>query len=559
MAAAPSLTSRIVGRARRELGPDLAIRLDRERWRRDARGLREAAPRVPERGTALIVSLSDFVYSLKLESMIAAALRLAGYRPLVLTLPNERWARSYFEAAGIRDFVTPVDDVPAELLAEADAVAAAALAGRPGVQQLKSLEYRGAYVGQQAISTLSRTFERGRISFDDADARAALERLLPEALRATIAADLLLDRVQPDIVVFNEKGYAGYGSIYDLALARGANVIQFVAAGIHTRDALLFKRYTAETRRIHPSSLSSPSWGEAQAAEWTPARDAALDAEFAVRYGSTEKHPDAGLQEGKELKSADAVRQQLGLDPAKPTAILFSHVLWDANLFYGEDLFADQETWLVETVKAACANPSANWVVKLHPANMYKARAGELNDEVAIREAVGELPPHVKLLRPETDINTYSLFAIADAAITIRGTIGMELPCFGVPVLTAGTGRYSGLGFTVDSATREEYLGRLAHIHEQPRLDAATTLLARRHAYALFRLRPFTFTSYRASFADAAHLAHPLSHNLRLVRRSAAAIEAAPDLRELGDWLADPTQLDYLAVVDERAGGGEPA
>jgi hypothetical protein len=283
-----------------------------------------------------------------------------------------------------------------------------------------------------------------------------------------------------------------------------------------------------------------------QAEPWTPADDAALDEEFRIRYGAGEKHPDAGLQEGKEHKAADDVRRQLGLDPAKPTAILFSHVLWDANLFYGDDLFEDQETWLVETVKAACANPHANWVVKLHPANMYKARAGESNDEAAIREAVGPLPPHVRLLHPHTDINTFSLFAVADSGITIRGTIGMELPCFGIPVLTAGTGRYSGMGFTVDSSTREEYLDRLARIHELEPLDSDTTLLARRHASALFRRRPLSFSSYRASFAAAAELAHPLSHNLHLTRRTAAEIDAAPDIRALGEWLGDPELLDYL-------------
>ena len=544
MAGAASFGRRVAGRLRREL-TDREIRRDLAAWRREARGLREARPRAEGRGTALIVSLSDFVFALKLESVLATALRLEGYRPVVLTLPNARWAPAYFAAAGVDGLVTPVTELPAALAAEADQVAAATLEQHRSVQQLKDFEYRGAYVGQQAISTLSRTFERGRISFDEPDVREALARLLPEAVRSTAAADLLLDQVQPDVVVFNEKGYAGYGSIYDLALQRGANVVQFVAAGIHARDALLFKRYTQETRRMHPASLSAASWAQVLSEPWGAAQEAAVDEEFAVRYGEGEKHPDAGLQEGKRLKDVEAVRAQLGLDPAKPTAIVFSHVLWDANLFYGDDLFDDQETWLVETVRAACANPLANWVVKLHPANLYKARAGELNDEAAIREAVGELPPHVQLLRPETDINTFSLFAVADAGITIRGTVGMELPCFGAPMLTAGTGRYSGLGFTIDSATQEEYLGRLARIHELPRLTAEETQLARRHALALFRRRPTHFTSYQASFA-AYELAHPLSHNLRLTATGAAAVEAAADLRELGAWLGDPQQLDWL-------------
>ena len=61
-----------------------------------------------------------------------------------------------------------------------------------------------------------------------------------------------------------------------------------------------------------------------------------------------------------------------------------------------------------------------------------------------IRERVGKLPPHVRVLAPDTKVSTLSLFRSIDAGITVRGSIGYELPCFGVPVVTAGTGRYSG-------------------------------------------------------------------------------------------------------------------
>lgn len=512
-----------------------------------ARAFRRARPRRSGSGRVLIISLSDQVYQLKLEGVLATALRLEGYRPLVLTLQNARWAEPYLRAFGVEDFAYPEQLLDPAHEAEAEAAAAEFLAGEPTVQSLKALEFRGAKVGQQTLSSLSRGFERGRISLAHEDVRAALPGILRDSMKAVLAGEALLDRTDPEIVIFNEKGYAGFGSIYDVALSRGANVIQFVAAGIHWRDALLFKRYTEETRRLHPASVSRESWEALRRLPWTPERERELRGEFDLRYGGGEKHPDAGLQEGKRIVPADEVRAQLRLDPEKKTAVVFSHVLWDANLFYGEDLFEDQETWLVETVRAACGNPRANWIVKLHPANMYKAERGELNDRVAIREALGELPPHVKLLEPETEINTFSLFEVCDYGITIRGTIGMELPVFGIPVLTAGTGRYSGLGFTNDSASAEEYLANLGSIESIPPLPEEETLLAKRHAYGLFRLRPFRFASYRAHFLPAAQLRHPLSHNLELLPRSPEEVERADDLRGFAEWALDRSKLDYLA------------
>jgi hypothetical protein len=506
---------------------------------------RSAKPGSETRTTVLIVSLSDFVYQLKLEGILGKALQLAGCRVVALTHTWSRWGEPYFRAFGIDEFVHPEDFVDDLAAHEVDEAVAHALSGEVRVQALRRFVFRGANVGEQTLSTLSRRFERGRISLSDPSVRVALEDGLRDSIRSVVAAERLLDELDPDVVLFNEKNYTGFGSIYDLALKRNANVIQFVMSGIHWRDALVFKRFTEDTRRVHPTSLAGPSWQQVRDLPWTEQRERELRDEFALRYGGEDLHPDAGLQAGKQLKPADAVRTQLGLDRSRKTVVVFSHVLWDANMFFGEDLFEDQETWLVETVRAACANDAVNWIVKLHPANRYKSGAADLNDAVAIREALGELPPHVRLLWPETDINTYSLFAVTDVGVTIRGTIGMELPVFGIPVLTAGTGRYSGLGFTIDSKTADEYRARLLHAHEISPLDEEAVLLAKRHAYALFRMRPFRFTTYRSHFMPPDRLHHPLSHNLEPTVRTAREVEEARDLRAFGEW-ALGGELDYL-------------
>ena len=63
-----------------------------------------------------------------------------------------------------------------------------------------------------------------------------------------------------------------------------------------------------------------------------------------------------------------------------------------------------------------------------------------------------------------------AIFEFIDIGITVRGTAGMELPCFGKTTLTAGTGRYSQLGFTNDSDTKVEYLNKLRNIENLPNM-----------------------------------------------------------------------------------------
>jgi hypothetical protein len=499
-------------------------------------------------GVALIASLTYSSYQVKQEGMIAKAFALKGLEPVAVMLPDAAMARRYLELFGVRRFVDLGEFLDEAAEREAQREAQALLDSVREPSDLKQLTFRGADVGRQALSTVSRYLHEGGVDLDDPQARALLSELLPSAIRTAIASEALLDEYRPDVVLFNERNYADQGPLCDLALARGLNIIQFV--GGFEDDTLVFKRYTEETKALHPRSISDDSWPLVAAMDWTPEHDRALDAEFARRYDRTATFLARWNQGWTRRQPRHEIVSNLGLDPAKRTAVVFSHVLWDANMFFGRDLFADQEQWFVETVRAACANDKLNWVVKLHPANVWKRKrdgvAGELDEVVAIRERIGELPPHVHLLTPDTDISTWSLFDVTDWGVTIRGSIGFELPCFGKPALTAGTGFYSGRGFTVDSENREEYLERLRSLENVPPPTDDQVALARKHAYTLFRLRQTRFTSFRSVFQPVEHVDRPFEASIEISLRSADELRQAQDLRRLGDWAVDSRALDYL-------------
>jgi hypothetical protein len=525
----------------------LEVERDVRAFRRRYGSIVGAVPEGPKHGTALLASLTFYPLQLKLEGMLAKALQLQGLEVAAAVPQHARAPRQYLGLFGVSRFAS-LDESP-ELQARAETDAAALLGQVASVAELKELRYRSAFVGRQALSTASRHLHEGGLDLASDRDRAAIERLLALSVRATLAAERLLDELEPQLLVFNERNYAQEGPLSDMALARGLNVVQFVAG--FEDDTLVFKRFSEETRGLHPRSLSDASWQIVRELPWDAAKDGELDDDFARRYDGSSFLSRWNQLSARPLEHAEIVRR-LGLDPAKKTAVLFSHVLWDANMFYGRDLFEDQERWFVETVRAACENDRVNWVVKLHPANAWKLRdagiAGELTDVRVLREQLGPLPRHVQLLMPDTDISTRSLFDLTDWGITIRGSVGFELPCFGVPVLTAGTGYYSGRGFTLDSDTAEEYLARVRAIDEVPALSEEETLLARRHAYALFRLRQTRFTSFRTLYGWIDDPAKPIAPSIEIRARSAAELAKAEDLREVGEWLAHSRASDFLAL-----------
>lgn len=551
-----SLPRRVLARARHELRSPLPrlhrallVERDLRRFRRCFGPVVGAALGDGRGPHVLVASLTDFPYQLKLEGMLAKALELENCRVTVLSLPRRPQARRYHGVFGIDRFVELDAYATPELDARAADEAARLLAQPLDATALKELEFHGAAIGRYVLSTISRNLHASAVDLDDPEARRALEWLLPAAIRSTLAADALLDDVRPDVVVFNERNYSDQGPLSDAALRRRLNVVQFVSA--LQDDGIVFKRFTTETRGLHPRSLSDKTWERVKALPWGERQERELDEDFRRRYDGSDQL-SRRLQEWTHPYSPEEILRKLALDPSKRTAVVFSHVLWDANMFYGVDLFADQGEWFVETVRAACANDRVNWIVKLHPANVWKLRRDayteELDETHLLRDRVGALPPHVAVLPPQSDVAARSVFDVADWGVTIRGSVGLELPALGVPVLTAGTGFYSGRGFTVDSFTREEYLARLARIEETPPLAPNEIELARRHAHALFRLRPTRFTSFRTIVRPLAEIGHVFDHDLVPTVQSVDELRAAGDLRRFAAWAVRSDEPDYLEL-----------
>ncbi|MEA2484362.1 MAG: hypothetical protein QOC55_2309 [Thermoleophilaceae bacterium] len=516
--------------------------------RRYGRAIADPGP-APTEGVALLTCLTYFTLQFKLQGMFAKALQLRGLDVVCSVPDGSKLPARYMRLFGISRFVEPGSFLPPDADAVTAAEARRQLDSVTTFEEVKELSYHGALVGRQALSTASRHLHEGALDLADPEVRASIERLLALAIQSTLASEAMLKALAPRLVLFNERNYALEGPLSDVALERGSDVVQFVSG--FDEDSLVFKRYTTETRGVHPRSLSDASWERVRHLPWDDHKQAELDQDFDRRYAT-----DSFLSRWNHLATTarprDELVRALGLDATRRTAVLFSHVLWDANMFYGRDLFRDQEAWFVETVRAACANDAVNWIVKLHPANAWKLKRdgfeGELSELTAIREHIGELPAHVQLLRPESDIDARSLFALTDWGITIRGSVGFELPCFGVPALTAGTGFYSGRGFTIDSDTAEEYLERLRTIQDIPPLSEEATLLARRHAYALFRLRQSRFTSFRTIYGDSTKKLVDPGVEIRV--RTPEELARSEDLARLGTWLVESHDADYLELAE---------
>jgi len=468
-------------------------------------GLRLANKKVSEsKQVLLIVSVLPLPYCLKLERLIAHSMQEKGYKIVFLT--NRACyskVKAYTTGFGDNTIIVLEDYLSSKGLIRIY-YQLRGLFSRPEgiISKVKAFKYRGANTGLHALASLSAQSNDGGLNASVRHVRRLVRLMLRSALYTDAAIEIIKD-VQPSLVLAGEKGFVGTCEIFYAALSASVDYVQW--CGCHEPNSIMLKRYNYRNSREHPFSLSEDTWR--RILEDAPKADRLKEqvfGQFEEGYSEGSWFKYKSLTHGLVRQGRQELFNKHRLDLSKKTAIIYSHILNDANLFYGVDLFeAGYEEWLIETVRAAASNDLVNWVLKLHPANVSRnaksGYVGEFGELIALKNAFGSIPEFLRVVYPNESTSPFSFFKITDYGVTVRGTVGLELPCFGVPVLTAGTGRYSKKGFTVDSDSREEYLAMIRNIHQVKALSSREVELAHLYAYMVFCVRP---AKYDAMFSD---------------------------------------------------------
>lgn len=502
-----------------------------------------------ESESLLILSFTDLPLHAKFHCLIGRLFQLKKYQVYALNYTGNRFGNKYFDWFGIRVIcwnewvkkITPtseeIENLIEELLPEH-------LTG----PNILPLAYKQVAVGKHALSVTCRKLVEGNLNFQDSATRLLFLSYFKEAVVAVIAAEKLLHDYPIKKVLVRDAGYIPNGAIFETAMYQGLDTIVYEQG--QKTGTWIFKRYTLENYGEHYFSIDKERWSELQHSEWTPEMDQELDQLFTERYLPDSTTDTRRLHSGKRIKSREEVQTILGLDPNKPTAVIFSHIAWDAAFFFGSCLFDDFEDWLYQTVEYAAKNcPEVNWIVKLHPFNAFKLQREDKTEESEMRllRNLMPLPDHIKIMRSDTEINTKSLFQVINYVLTVNGTVGMEFPCFGIPSILAGTGRYNGRGFTIEPPTKEAYFKQLSTLHHIPALKADQVRLARMHFYHLIHDRQYDLSEVLPMKLLKANEAQSDVHdNVDYQLKSNEELKSIHTTSKLQEWLLNSKSADLF-------------
>lgn len=346
------------------------------------------------------------------------------------------------------------------------------------------ITYKNINILKLITSTKLRKEKKGSIDYRNEFKRAIL-KYITSAIKNIEFVIKMIKLHNPEKFFFEDRGYLPDGIFFDVAINSKIDVIEFHAG--HKSGVLNYKRFNGRNKSQHPFSVSSNYLNKLiKSNKINTAINKLVKKELKYCYQNGEWYDEVGTSFFKKRISKEQFIKKYKLNPNYPIAIIFTHVLYDATLFYGKDIFLNYEDWLIKTINYIKHVKTINWVVKCHPANEVKnIRDNKSFSEIdVIKGFFGTIPSYLRIIKSSSNESTLSLYKFIDYCLTVRGTVGIEAACFGIPVITAGTGRYDNLGFTIDSNSKADYFLKLKNINKYKKYSEKKIDIAAKFAYA---------------------------------------------------------------------------
>ena len=499
--------------ARYEAYPDWSAVLNAEPHLWDnARRTAEGGPRV-----LMATAIGSHAHAITLESALSAALTFRGAEVHALLCDGTMSACAECEASLYpeirtfaergpsrdlcRDCLWPAERVYGRLgikvhrysewLSAEDRATATRIAARLPVEEIEQFTLDGLAVGEHARAGALRFFASGSLE-DEPEGERVLRRYLQSALLTAFATRNLLRTINFTSAVVTHGIYVPWGIIGAVARQENVHVATWNVA--YRKRRFIF----SHDDTYHHTLLTEPR------DHWEHSRLSGTQEQELMHYLSSRREGlfDWIVFHRPKRHDAAASARQIGLDPSRPVIGLLTNVTWDAQLHYPANAFPSMVDWLARTCEYFGTRPDLQLLVRVHPAEISGFPPSRQPILTELRKRIPLLPRNVIVVPPQSDLSTYALMSLCNAAIIYGTKTGVELTSVGIPVIVAGEAWIRNKGITFDASSPEEYFRILDRLPFPGRLDSDQVARARQYAYHFFfnRMIPLPFIEPKAGF-----------------------------------------------------------
>lgn len=339
----------------------------------------------------------------------------------------------------------------------------------------KVVNYKGVNITEHAYASTLRKLTRGTLKDDDWS-RFLFRRFMIAAVVYIDALEKLIDEEAPDVFVCVHGIYLEHGVLADYAKTREVRVV------IHGTPYRKHTIWLSHDDTYHRTLVSEPNsrW---ENKKLTPAMSELIDEYLSSKISGGRENVNYNPN---PILERQAMREVIGLRPDRPIVALFTNTLWDAQVVYRSNAFANMLDWLFASIDFFIQKPEIQFVVRIHPAESKGGFSTDqpIAEEIAARYA--DLPDHISIIKPESNVSSVLLADESIASIIYGTKLGIELAYRGRLVICAGESLCRGKGFTLDVNSAEEYFRVLESVRNLTFDTQAAAKRAEKYAYHLF-------------------------------------------------------------------------
>jgi hypothetical protein len=371
-----------------------------------------------------------------------------------------------------------------QLVTPGERAEATAAAMQMPLDDIASYRPDGLAVGEHAMAGALRFFARGELQ-SERWGEGVLRRYLAASIVTTRAMQRLFGERRFDAACFHHGIYVPQGLIGEVARQTGTRVINWNPA--YRKQCFIFSH--GDT--YHHTLLEEPvsNWEDIP---WTDEMESEILSYLRSRWQGTR---DWISFHEKPTEEMGVLAAELGLDFSKPIIGLLTNVVWDAQLHYRANAFADMLVWLKQTIEYFIGRPDLQLVIRIHPAEIRGTIPSRQPVAAEIAGWFPNLPPNIIVIPPEHPASTYAVMTRCNAVVIYGTKTGVELTSLGIPVVVAGEAWIRNKGLTMDANSPEEYFRMLDRLPLDSRLPEDVLQRARKYAYHFFfrRMIPMEF------------------------------------------------------------------
>lgn len=304
---------------------------------------------------------------------------------------------------------------------------------------------------------LMRYFNKELISHKDIWNKIEEKELKSLAYNATImciASLKIVETVNPEIIYSNDSFYYPYAILEVIAQKRD---IPFYNAYGFRKDTYSYALNTSTVSMDFNSAWKTFSKIKLSDAEKSFMEDYIINRRYGADMMLNTADP---FQSVRKLKY-DSIYGEIS--DKKKTVLLAANITWDAAALNKGIVFDNILEWVLYTVELLSNNTKWQLIIKAHPGEVNKRipEARERICSIVLKKYNWKLPSNIILIDADAPVSVYDLLQKVDLGIVYTTTVGLEMACRGIPIITVAKAPYRDKGFSYDPKNIEEYKEQL--------------------------------------------------------------------------------------------------